>query len=167
MRRTSRDMDLRAVLRLLKNLGEAGVEYVLVGAAALNVLGIVRATEDIDLFIQANVSNIEKLKNALRATWDDPAIEEIQPEDLLSEYSVIRYGPPEGALTVDVLLRLGEAFRYEDLEWETRDLDGVPIRVATPRTLWRMKVSTLRAQDHVDAAMLKERFGIQEEDGGR
>ena len=159
-------MDLRAVLRLLKNMNDSQVEYVLVGAAALNVLGIVRATEDVDVFIQPNVQNIERMKTALRATWDDSAIEEIQAEDILAEYPVIRYGPPDEAYIVDILVRLGEAFRYEDLRWEIRELDGIPIRVATPQSLLKMKTGTLRSKDRLDAAMLKEHFGIREDEAG-
>jgi hypothetical protein len=159
-------MDLKAVLKLLNNLNVEQVEYVLVGAAALNVLGIVRATEDVDLFIRADAENIERTKAALRRTWDDAAIDEIRAEDILSEYPVIRYGPPDVAYTVDILLRLGSAFAFEDLRWETRELEGVLIRVATPETLYRMKSGTLRAQDHVDAAALMEKYNLKGIVGG-
>jgi hypothetical protein len=37
----------------------------------------------------------------------------------------------------------------------------VPVRVVTPRTLWRMKKDTVRPLDHLDAAMLAERFGLE------
>jgi predicted nucleotidyltransferase len=51
-------MELGAVLIFLRNLGSHNADYVLVGGAALNVLGIVRATEDVDIFIEPSVSNI-------------------------------------------------------------------------------------------------------------
>ncbi|NKC14096.1 MAG: hypothetical protein GKR94_18490 [Gammaproteobacteria bacterium] len=38
-------------------LAGAGVEYVLIGGAALNVHGIVRATEDIDLMVRPDADN--------------------------------------------------------------------------------------------------------------
>jgi len=39
----------------------------------------------------------------------------------------------------------------------------VRIRVATPRMLYLMKKGTVRGQDRLDAAMLKERFGLEDE----
>lgn len=41
-------MDFEKFLALLKALAHEGVDYVLVGGVALNVHGIVRATEDVD-----------------------------------------------------------------------------------------------------------------------
>jgi hypothetical protein len=158
-------MDLKSVLRLIANLNKEAAEYILVGAGALNILGVVRATEDVDFFIRPDLPNIELVKGALRATWDDPSIEEIQADELLSDYPVIRYGPPGEAYTVDLMTRLGEAVQYQDLDWEWRELDGIPIRVATPATLYRMKAGTLRAQDHLDAALLKELYDLKGEDG--
>jgi predicted nucleotidyltransferase len=159
-------MDIRSVLRLLKNMDEQGVDYVLVGAAALSILGIVRATEDVDLFVDPAPENVERLRTALRATWNDPSIEDIRTEDLAGDYPVIRYGPPGEAFTVDILSRLGEAFRFPDLQWETKDIEGIPVRVATPATLYRMKSTTVRLQDRADAAQLKERFGVGDDDAG-
>lgn len=57
---------------------------------------------------------------------------------------------------------LGEAFRFEDLEIEERDYEGVPVRVVTARTLWRMKKDTIRPTDRFDADVLADRFGFRE-----
>ena len=64
---------------------------------------------------------------------------------------------------VDILARLGEAFRFEDLESEELVVEGVRLRVATPRTLYRMKKATLRPQDRFDAEAICDRFGLEEE----
>jgi hypothetical protein len=39
----------------------------------------------------------------------------------------------------------------------------VRVRVATPRTLYRMKKDTVRPQDRLDAQALRERFDLPEE----
>jgi len=156
-------MDFERLLALLRALQEHSVEYVLVGAAALNVQGIVRATEDVDLFVRPTPENLDSLRRALRSVWDDPAIDQITVEDLEGDYPAVRYVPPEGSLTIDILSRLGSAFRYEDLESETLPIEGVPVRVATPRTLYRMKKDTVRPQDRADAAVLREKFHLPEE----
>lgn len=54
-----------------------GVRHIVCGAAALNLLGLARFTEDLDLFIAPEAGNIDHLKQALQSVFDDPAIEEI------------------------------------------------------------------------------------------
>ena len=39
-------------------------------------------------------------------------------------------------------------------------VEGVPVRVATPATLYRMKKDTLRPIDRADAAALREKFRL-------
>ena len=149
-------------LRVIASLNEAGVDYVVIGGVAMNLHGLVRATEDLDVFIRPDAENVERLRRALRALWTDPSIEEITAEDLCGEYPAVRYGPPEGTLYLDILTRLGEATRFNDLEAEDREADGVRVRVATPRTLYRMKRDTVRPIDHADAAALRAAFGLED-----
>ena len=83
---------------------------------AINLLGLPRATEDLDIFVAPEPDNIERLKKALQSVYpDDPSIEEITVEDLLGDYPAVQYVPPDGNFFVDILTRLGEAFRYEDI----------------------------------------------------
>lgn len=63
---------------------------------------------------------------------------------------------------VDLFSRLGDAVRYEDLEFESRDFEGVPVRIATPKTLFRTKRDTVRPDDRRDAQRLAERFGLED-----
>ena len=151
-------------MRVLRAFETAGLEYVLVGAAAMGFHGLVRATEDIDLFIRATPENIEKLRTALHAAYDDQDIDEISPADLLGEYPTVRYVPPTGDLYFDVMTRLGEVATFETIDAEVKEVDGTHVQVATPAALYRMKKATVRSQDHVDAAALRERFGLKDED---
>lgn len=43
-------------------------------------------------------------------------------------------------------------------------VDGIRIRVATPRMLFRMKHGTLRPLDRIDAEAIRERFGLAEDE---
>ena len=123
-------MDFEKILALLKALRSAEVEYVLVGAVALTVHGIVRATQDVDLFIRPEETNIQRLRTALTSLFpDDESIQEISARDLAGSYPVIRYVSPDGSLVIDVLSRLGEMFDYETLRYEERLYAGVPVRV--------------------------------------
>lgn len=53
-------------------------------------------------------------------------------------------------------------FRYDDLAFEVHEFEGVPIRIATPETLIRMKRDTVRPKDRVDADTLRRKFNIPE-----
>ena len=157
-------MDYDATCKVLHAFEAHGVRYVVFGGAALNLLGLSRFTEDLDVFIEPTRDNVEKLKAALRTVFDDPSIDEITAEDLLGDYPAVQYVPPDGTFHVDILTRLGEAFRYEDLESAPIDLENVPVRVVTPRMLYRMKKGTVRPKDWGDADALRRRFNLAEDD---
>lgn len=156
-------MDFDRMLEFLRALEEEGVDYVLVGAAAMNLHGLVRATEDVDIFVNVEPANVDLLRRALRRVWDDPEIEGITSEDLAGEYPVVRYGPPGEDFVIDVMSRLGEAIRFEDLKAERIAVGDIVVRIATPATLYEMKRDTVRPQDKADADALKRRFGIEDD----
>ncbi len=158
-------VDRDEIIRVLRAFEAAGLEYVLIGAAAMGLHGVVRATEDLDVLIRATPENVERLRAALRQAYEnDSQIADIAAADLLGDYPVVRYYPPTGDLYFDVLTRLGEAARYETVEAETKELEGVRVRVATPAALYHLKKGTVRAIDRQDAAALRERFGLEEHD---
>lgn len=156
-------MDYERVLQVFKALSEKRVDYVVVGAVALAIQGLDRNTRDLDLFFAPNRENLERLKQALGAVWDDPEIASLTFEEIAGEYATIRYGPPDEAFVIDLITRLGEAFQYKDIAFEVMEVDGVPVRVATPLTLYKMKRNTLRPQDRVDAGRLKQKFNLRED----
>ncbi|MBN2496139.1 MAG: nucleotidyl transferase AbiEii/AbiGii toxin family protein [Deltaproteobacteria bacterium] len=155
-------MDADAVLEVLRAFAEEGVRYKVVGAVALNLLGLPRATEDLDVFVAPDEDNINRLKAALRSVFDDPEIDGISAADLQGSYSAIQYVPPEGTFYIDILTRLGEAFAYDDIQTEEREVEGVRVAVATPAMLYRMKKDTVRLQDRADAERLSRRFNLSE-----
>lgn len=158
-------MDRDEIFRVLRAFEESGLEYVLIGATAMGFHGVVRATEDIDLFIRATADNVERLRSALRAAYaDDPFVDEISPADLLGEYPAVRYYPPSGDLYFDILTRLGEAASFDTVEAEIKTVEGIHVRVATPAALYRLKKGTVRPKDHQDAAALRERFNLKDEE---
>jgi len=150
-------------LRVIESLNTAGVEYVVIGGVALNLHGLVRATEDLDLMVRADEGNVARLRAALRGIWDDPCIEEIRAEDLCGDYPAVRYGPPAGDLWLDILTRLGDAVRFEDIEAVVVVAEGTAVRVASPRSLHRMKKGTVRPIDRADAEALRRVFGLADE----
>lgn len=157
-------MDPDEAMRVLRAFESARLEYVLIGAAAMAVHGLIRATADLDFFIRGTPENIERLRTALRQAFEgDPEIDAISSEDLLGDYPSVRYVPPTGVLYLDIMTRLGEVASFETVEAEIKDVDGTSVRVATPAALYRLKKGTLRFKDQLDAAALRERFNLKDE----
>ena len=156
-------IDLDRLLALVRALNREGVEYAVVGAVALGLHGLARATEDVDLFVRPTPDNVVRLRRALSAVWPDPDIDSIVASDLAGEYPTIRYGPPDGSLTLDLLARLGERLAYDDIEAAAVELEAEPVRTASPRMLYVLKRDAARPLDHADAAALRRTFGLEDE----
>lgn len=156
-------MDIDKILLFLQELKNQKVDYVLVGAVALTVHGIIRATQDVDIFLKPDEDNVARMRSVLKHFFpEDPSIEEIQASDLAGTYPTIRYNSPDGSLQIDILTRLGEAFSFDDIQFEESLYAGITVRVATPEMLYRMKKDTVRLQDRADAEALRELFGLKE-----
>lgn len=54
------------ILDLLRALAAEDVAYAVFGGVAINLHGIIRATEDVDLFIEPTEENVDRLRRALR-----------------------------------------------------------------------------------------------------
>jgi hypothetical protein len=155
-------MEFESVRKVLEALERERVDYVVFGAVAINLLGLPRATEDLDIFVAPERNNVERLKAALRSVYpEDDSIDEITAEDLLGDYPAVQYVPPEGTFYIDILTRLGEAFRYQDLSSQRLGFAGLTVNVATPETLYRMKKDTVRPKDWGDAETLRRRFELK------
>ena len=125
-------MDFDALKRVLAALEMREVRYAIFGAVALNLHGLARATEDLDLFIAPTEDNVDRLKQALRDAIGDPDIESITSVDLLGDYPAVQYFPPGAAFHIDILTRLGDAFTFEALETERVPFGDLTVTAVTP-----------------------------------
>jgi hypothetical protein len=142
---------------VLAALEARGVRYAIFGAVALNLHGLARATEDLDVFIAPTEENVERLKGALQDALADPEIENIMATDLLGDYPAVQYFPPGGAFHIDLLTRIGDAFRFEDLETQRVPFEDLTVTVATAGMLYRMKRDTVRQASRARALPLRRR----------
>lgn len=156
-------MTIEEAREILAALVAEGVEFVLIGSMAMAAQGLPRATHDMDFFVSPGRENIEKLKRALKALYDDPNVDEIDAAELAGDYPAVEYVPPHARYSMDILTRLGEAFVYEDLVAgsEVILVGELPVRVATPQMLYRMKKDTVRPQDRADAARIRAAFDLE------
>ena len=158
-------MTLEEAKAVLAALLEEGVDFVVIGSMAMAAQGLPRATHDLDLFVSPELANLRALKRALFKLFEDPSVEEIDPEELAGDYPAVEYVPPHGRYSLDVLTRLGEAFSWQDLDTHADqiELGDLLIRVASPKMLYLMKKDTVRPQDRLDAARIREAFALDDD----
>jgi hypothetical protein len=108
---------------------------VVVGGFAINRLGFVRATEDIDLLIARDLANQTLVKRALEIL-PDRAIRELGDEDL-AQWVVVRVNDD---ITIDLMTETC-GLRYEDAVGgiETEEIEGVRIPFAGAQLMLKMK----------------------------
>jgi len=140
-----------------------GVDFVVIGSIAMAAQGLPRATRDMHFFVSPEIKNLRALKRALHSLFDDPNVEQIDPEELAGAYPAVEYVPPHGQYSLDILTRLGEAFSWADLAAgsEEIELGNLKVRVASPRMLYEMKKDTVRPQDRLDAERIRETFDLE------
>lgn len=141
-------------IRVIDSLEKQNVDYVLIGGFAVVLYGMPRTTRDIDLFIRPDDENVKRLVAALNDVFHDESVQEISLTEL-EKYPVIRFGTDEG-FNVDILIKIGNVFSFDDLDFQILDVEGHRIKTATPQTLYKMKRDTVRPEDKADSLFLKE-----------
>jgi len=143
-------------LDLMASFEKNDVEYIVIGGLAINLHGFARNTQDIDLFIKPGKENVQRLKKALMEIFDDPEIEEITPGEL-DKYPVIRYASKSGIL-IDLICKIGDKFNFDDLGYVIKVIDGVKIKFADLKTLYKLKEKTYREIDQLDLKFIKSKL---------
>jgi len=80
-------MPANPLLRVCALLNEHGARYLVCGGQAVILHGIVRTTEDVDIFIEPSEDNAAKVINAL-SQLEDGAARDLIPRDLLDNVIV-------------------------------------------------------------------------------
>jgi hypothetical protein len=139
------------LVSLAREFNRLGVAFIVVGGFAINRLGLVRATEDIDLLIARDMTNQKLVKKALEIL-PDRAIRELGDEDI-AKWVVVRVNDD---ITVDLMTEAC-GVRFEDGAngVETEVIDGVPIPFAGAELMLRMKQSP-REKDASDRSFLQQ-----------
>jgi hypothetical protein len=145
--RVPTDADLLVLARELNSLG---ARYVVVGGFAINRLGLIRATEDIDLLIARDPENQEAVKRALQCL-PDKAILELGDEDIAS-WVVVRVND---TITVDLMTEAcGVSFEEAREGIEQVVIDGISIPFASASLMLRLKQGE-REKDRTDRSFLE------------
>ena len=139
---------------LLVALHDAGVRFIVVGAHAMAVHGVPRATGDLDVWIESTEANADRAWRALCEFGAPVEALGVTREDLLQPGTVIQLGLPPRR--IDLLTRItGVGFENA---WRGRieqALEGRAIGYLGRADLIANKRATARAQDLADVALLE------------
>lgn len=139
------------LLRVCQLLNEASAKYLICGAQACILHGLVRTTEDVDILVQANEENCQRVIDGL-SRLEDGAARELTPKDIL-ENVVVKIADE---VEVDVSTQAWKV-TYADAIGSAREstLEGVRVPFLSLDSLIASK-ETHREQDAWDRARLLE-----------
>jgi hypothetical protein len=140
---------------LVRALLEAGVRFLVVGAHAMAVHGVPRATGDIDVWIAVDPANADRVMDALSRFGAPLAAMSVSPADFLREDQVVQIGLPPRR--IDLLTSIS-GVGFEEA-WEgrvTRAVEGMTVPFLGRDALVRNKRASGRAKDRADLEALGE-----------
>lgn len=138
---------------MLSALSEGEAEYLLVGAYALAVHGVPRATGDLDVWVRPTADNARRVRAAL-ARFGAP-LADLTAADLTRPGTVFQVGVAPNR--IDVLTSI-DGVTFEEA-WPARRvvrIEGLDVPVLARRHLIQNKKATGRSQDLADVARLEE-----------
>jgi hypothetical protein len=137
---------------VLAELERQGVEYVLIGGAAMAFHGFPRMTKDVDLLLPRRRANNSRLMKALAALREDLRLEHMPAkEDLDAGF----WTAAEGDLGIDLLF-VAASRGYEDYRPHIveRVHEGITVRLLDVDGMLKSK-ETDRPEDEADRARLR------------
>lgn len=140
---------------LLLALQQSEVRFLIVGAHALAVHGVPRATGDLDVLVAPEPKNAERLMRALEVFGAPIASHGISRQDFEVEGSVYQMGLPPRR--IDIMTSIsGVMFDEAEATAVSAEIDGLVLPVLGRSQLLANKLASGRPKDLVDAELLRE-----------
>ncbi|MFH1414734.1 MAG: hypothetical protein ABIH89_01440 [Elusimicrobiota bacterium] len=155
--------------RILKELSENNVEYMVVGGIAVNLHGIPRMTYDLDLLVNMTDENldrfmriIKKLKYTAKVPVDimDFAVKE-KRRKWIEEKNMKAFCLVNNKATVkeiDIIIDAPVSYQNAKKNMITMELQNISVPVIGIADLIKMKEKTGRRQDDSDIRYLKKKI---------
>lgn len=137
----------------LAALLDSGARFLVAGAHALAVHGVPRATGDLDIWIESDPTNVDRVWRALEAFGAPTDALDISREDLRTPGMVVQIGL--APRRIDLMTSL-TGVQFEEA-WDDRTLvavESMEIPVIGRRTLLENKRATGRLKDRSDLEAL-------------
>jgi hypothetical protein len=139
---------------LVKYLGDANVEYALVGGYAIAAHGFNRVSEDIDILVNPSVENSRRWIFALSHLPDGATQELAADPDVFADDKLYALRVND-EFTIDVMPSIA-GHSWDDMQpyIETIDFEGSDLKLLTLEGLLMTKQG-VRPKDQMDAAVLR------------
>ncbi len=141
-------------LDLLREFGDAGAEFLIVGAHALAVNGVPRSTGDLDVLVRPTATNAARVYAALERFGAPLSQHSMTVADLAREGTVYQMGLPPSR--IDVLTSI-TAVSFDEA-WAGRrqvDVQGRSVAFLGREALLKNKRATGRPKDLADVHALE------------
>lgn len=162
---------------ILEGLYKRDVRYLIVGGLSVNLYGVPRVTQDIDIVIAMSKENILKITSLLKKSGYIPRLP-VNPEDLANPRNVKDwietknlkafsfYHKKDNYKVVDIVLVHPLDFEKSFINRTIKKARDIDIYLASIDDIIKMKEFSGRSQDLSDIAMLKKvRKYLEEENG--
>jgi hypothetical protein len=137
----------------LKSFNSNGVEYLLIGGYAVGIHGHIRATNDLDVWVNINPENAARIERALREFGFAAA--GLTSGLFLNRNNVIRMGVPP--IRIEILTSVsGIEFESCYIEKELIRIEEIVVPVISLARLRQNKAASGRAKDLADLENLPE-----------
>jgi len=135
----------------LKSFNSNSVEYPLIGGYAVGIYGHIRATNDLDIWVNISPENAAKIERALREFGF--ATEELTSGLFLTRNNVVRMGVPP--IRIEILTSIsGVEFESCYAEKEMIQIEDIVVPVISLARLRENKAASGRAKDLADLESL-------------
>ncbi len=137
----------------LKSLNSNGVEYLLIGGYAVGIHGYIRATNDLDIWVNVSARNALRVEQSLRDFgFNDTAL---SSDLFLTPHNVIRMGVPP--IRIEILTSIS-GVEFDDCYAEKEDIriEEILVPVISLARLRQNKAASGRAKDLADLESLPE-----------
>jgi hypothetical protein len=145
--------------RILEDLNEAGVDYVLVGGIAMIRHGVVRATRDIDAVFEPSDQNLSRIRGLIvrwQATRPDGSPVDL---DQVKSDRTIHLATPHGDLDLLSEKIAGIPFPRLRERADVKHVDGAPAAICSLADLVALKRAAGRERDLADLSDLEAAHG--------
>lgn len=162
---------------ILERFYQDRIKYLIVGGLAVNLYGVPRVTQDIDIIIATDKDNILKINKILKELNYVPRLP-VNPDDMadkerLKEWTEERnmkafsfYNKKESYKVIDIVLVHPLDFETSYKNKKVKEAEGVEIFIASIQDIITMKEASGRGQDLSDIAMLKKVKQFMEQENG-
>jgi hypothetical protein len=131
----------------LKSLNSNNVEYLLIGGYAVGIYGYIRATNDLDVWVNISLDNARRIDRALHEFGFSAAA--LTADLFLAANSIIRMGVPP--IRIEILTSIaGVEFESSYAEREIIQIEEIVVPVISLARLRENKKASGRAKDLAD-----------------